>query len=478
MENTQTNELSEENIQSNNFLGTEKVGKLLLKFSLPCVLSLVIQALYNLVDQIFIGHSPALGAIGNAATGIVYPLTVIALGAGLWFGDGAAAYMSINQGRNDNKTSAKSVANAMVAGTAIGAILTILVLCLKRPILSAIGASGEILDASCEYSVFISIGFIFFILACVLNPIIRADGSPKFAMFAMAIGAVTNIILDPVFIYAAKLGMTGAALATFLGQTITFILHIAYLFKSKTFKVALKDFIPDFKIIAKMLKFGISSFLTQLAIVIISVVNNALLKGYSLSSGYDPQITQGVITLAFKVFGIVVSIVIGIASGGQPILGYNYGAKKNSRVKKTYFYILIATIIVEIISTILFEACPKLFLLIFGDGGDQVDKTAYAEFTVKTFRMYLGFIALTCIIKVSVIFLQSIGKPILAATVSMCRDVIVLVPAAIIMCVCGGVDLLLWSAAISDCASFILCVIIIILVLKKMPKDNKDTALQ
>ena len=201
------------------------------------------------------------------------------------------------------------------------------------------------------------------------------------------------------------------------------------------------------------------------------------MKGYSLSSGYDPQITQGVITLAFKVFGIVVSIVIGIASGGQPILGYNYGAKKNSRVKKTYFYILIATIIVGIISTILFEACPKLFLLIFGDGGDQVDKTAYAEFTVKTFRIYLGFIALTCIIKVSAIFLQSIGKPILAATVSMCRDVIVLVPAAIIMCVCGGVDLLLWSAAISDCASFILCVIIIISVLKKMPKDNKDTAL-
>lgn len=172
MENTQTNELSEENVQSNNFLGTEKVVKLLLKFSLPCVLSLVIQALYNLVDQIFIGHSPALGAIGNAATGIVYPLTVIALGAGLWFGDGAAAYMSINQGRNDNKTSAKSVANAMVAGTAIGAILTILVLCLKRPILSAIGASGEILDASCEYSVFISIGFIFFILE-ILYPTLK-----------------------------------------------------------------------------------------------------------------------------------------------------------------------------------------------------------------------------------------------------------------------------------------------------------------
>ncbi|MCM1290046.1 MAG: MATE family efflux transporter [Corallococcus sp.] len=471
--------MEENNVKSQNaFLGKEKVGKLLLKFSLPCVLSLIIQALYNLVDQIFIGHSPALGAIGNAATGIVYPLTVIALGLGLWLGDGAAACMSINQGKQDTESSAKSIGTALFFGTVFGAILTIITLCLNVQILSAIGASGDILDASVEYSLFIAIGFIFFILACVLNPIIRADGSPKFAMLAMAVGAVINIALDPVFIYVADMGMTGAALATFLGQTITFILHVAYLFKSKTFKLKWKDFIPNFGLLGKLLKYGISSFLTQLAIVIISIVNNALLKVYSAANGYDPQITQGVLTLAFKVFGIVVSIVIGIASGGQPILGYNYGAKKYGRVKKTYKYILFATLIVGVIATVLFEACPKLFLLIFGDGGDKADKVAYAQFTVLTFRIYLGFIALTCIIKVSAIFLQSIGKPVLAAIISMCRDVIILVPAAIVMCVCGGVNLLLWSAPISDCVSFVLCVVIIWSVLKKMPKTDVDEVLQ
>lgn len=459
-------------IGSNEFLGTGKVKNLLLKFSVPCVLSLIIQALYNLVDQIYIGHSPALGAVGNAATGIVYPLTVIALGIGLWLGDGAAACMSINQGRNNAQSSSKSVGTAFTMGTLAGIFMTILVLSLKTPILQAIGGSGVVLDAAVEYSVFISIGFTFFILACVLNPIIRADGSPKFAMLAMAVGAVLNIILDPIFIYACGMGMTGAALATFLGQTLTFAMHFIYLFRSKTFRIKLKDFIPSCKHIGELLKFGISSFLTQIAIVIISVVNNILLGIYSASSGYDIMVTQGVVTLAFKVFGIVVSIIVGIAAGGQPIVGYNYGAKKYDRVKQTYKFILIATVIVGVIATILFEACPTLFLLIFGDGGSSVDKTMYSNFTALTFRIYLGFILLTCVTKVTAIFMQSIGKPIKAAIISMGRDVVFLVPPAILMCVFGGVDLLLWSAPIADVLAFILSAVLVITELKRMPEQE------
>lgn len=462
-------------VQSNEFLGTGKVKNLLLKFSVPCVLSLIIQALYNLVDQIYIGHSADLGAVGNAATGIVYPLTVIALGIGLWLGDGAAACMSINQGRNNAQGSAKSVGTAFTLGTLAGIVMTILVLCLKKPILQAIGGSGVVLDAAVEYSVFISIGFTFFILACVLNPIIRADGSPKYAMLAMAIGAVLNIILDPIFIYACGMGMTGAALATFLGQVVTFALHFIYLFRSKTFRVKLKDFIPSGKHIGELLKFGISSFLTQIAIVIISIINNVLLGIYSASSGYDIMVTQGVITLAFKVFGIVVSIIVGIASGGQPIVGYNYGAKKYDRVKQTYKYIMIATVIVGIIATVLFEACPTLFLLIFGDGGSSVDKTMYSNFTALTFRIFLGFILLTCVTKVTAIFMQSIGKPVKAAVISMGRDVVFLVPPAILMCVFGGVDLLLWSAPIADVLAFILAAVLVILELKRMPKQSNSS---
>ena len=466
--------MEETEVQNNEFLMTEKVGRLLVKFSVPCVLSLIIQALYNLVDQIFIGHSAKLGAVGNAATGVVYPLTVIALGIGLWLGDGAAAAMSINQGRNNAQGSSKSVGTAFSVGTLSGVVMTVLVLCLRTPILQAIGGKGVVLDAAVEYSLFIAIGFPFFILACVLNPIIRADGSPKYAMIAMAAGAVLNIALDPIFIYACGMGMTGAALATFLGQAITFLLHFIYLFRSKTFRVKIKDFISSGKKIGEMLKYGISSFLTQIAIVIISIVNNVLLGIYSASSGYEVMVTQGVITLAFKVFGIVVSIIVGIASGGQPIVGYNYGAGKYDRVKRAYFIILISTVIVGIVATVLFEAYPQMFLYIFGDGGDAVDKEAYRQFTVLTFRIYLGFILLTCVTKASAIFMQSIGKPVQAAIISLCRDVVFLVPPAVLMCVYGGVNLLLWSAPVADILSFILCAALVIRQLQKFSKTQKE----
>lgn len=456
----------------NSFLGLERVSKLLKMFAIPCVLSLIIQALYNLVDQVFIGHCESLGAVGNAATGIVYPITVVALGIGLWLGDGASAMISINQGKNKFHESEKIVGTVFSIGLIAGVILTTLVLLFRSEIMQMIGASDKILEAAVEYSVFISIGFVFFMLACVLNPIIRADGSPKYAMLAMAIGAIINIILDPIFIFVFDMGMTGAGLATFLGQVITFALHVAYLFKSKTFKLNARSFIPRFSLLGKSMKYGISSFLTQLAIVIISIVNNSLLFKFSYNSGYDPIVTQGAITLAFKVFGIVVSIIIGIASGGQPIIGYNYGAKKYKRVRETFKIIMIFTLIVGIISTILFEFCPKIFLFIFGDGGENVDKAMYKAFTMSTFRIYLGFILLTCIIKASAIFLQSTGHTIFAAVVSMSRDLIILVPVAILFANLKGVDLLLWSAPVSDSVSLIITGIILFYIFKKMPKED------
>ncbi len=459
----------EKSVEANNFLGKEKVGKLLKMFAIPCVLSLIIQALYNLVDQIFIGHS-SLGAFGNAATGIVYPLTVVALAFGLWLGDGTAANLSLKQGRNDTKGSAKSVGTAISIGTIISLVLTVLMLIFKEPILYFLGGQADptIQSYAVEYSIFISIGFFFFILACVLNPIVRADGSPKFAMLAMAIGAVTNIVLDPIFIFGLDMGMTGAALATFIGQFITFVLHIVYLFKAKTFQLTWKDLIPSGQDLKASFKYGISSFLTQISIVIISVVNNILLV--SFSGIYTPAVTQGVITLAFKVFGIVVSIVVGIAAGGQPIIGYNYGAKQYDRVKETFKKIMTATIIVGIVSTLIFEICPQIFLYIFGDGGAGVNPELYRDFTCLTFRIYLGFILLTCVIKAASIFFQSIGKPVTASLISMFRELIFLIPATIILVNVGGIDAMLWSAGISDVLTFIFTVISLVLIFKKLPQ--------
>ncbi len=459
-------------MENKNILATESEGKLLRMFAIPCVLSLIIQSLYNLVDQIYIGHCESLGAIGNAATGIVYPLTVIALGIGLWLGDGCAASMSLNQGKNNVKDTNKSVGTALFFGSIISILLMIFCFLFKEGILSSIGASGKILDFSMEYANFIIAGFFFFCLACVLNPIIRADGSPKYAMAAMAIGAVINIALDPIFIFAIPMGMTGAALATFLGQTITFLLHVGYLFKTKTFRLRVKSIIPQVKQIKLILQLGISSFLTQLAIVIISVVNNTLLLKFSASSGYDTYITQGVITLAFKVYGIVVSIVIGIASGGQPVIGYNFGAKQYDRVKKTLKYILISTVIVGVVLTLIFELTPNIFLVIFGTGGEGIDIIAYQNFTFLTFRIYLGFILFTCIIKVIAIFFQAIGAPIRATMISMARDIIFLIPSAILLANLGGIDLFLWSAPIADALGFILAVFLTIFMLKSMGKEE------
>ncbi len=457
----------------NQFLKTEKVGKLLRMFSIPCVLSLVIQALYNLVDQIFIGHEVNLGADGNAATGIVYGLTVIALGLGLWIGDGSAACMSINQGRKDVKGTAKIVGQAITYGCIVSILLTILCFIFKDAFLSGLGGFGKILEFAKTYSTFIFFGFIFFILACVINPIIRADGSPKYAMLAMAIGAIINIILDPILLYVFHMGMNGAAVATFIGQLITFILHIGYLFKSKTFKLTVYDFIPR-KDIISIIKFGISSFLTQFSIFLITLVTNKVLLEISVRSGYETSITQGAITLAFKVFGIVVSIGIGIASGGQPIIGYNYGAGRIDRVKQTLKIILISTVIVGLVATLLFEICPQIFLYIFGDGGgtDKNYKETYAVFVNKVFRIYLSCILATCLIKVLSIFFQSIGSSIKATITSMVRDIILLIPLTLILGLCGNINLFLWSSPIADIGGCILAFLLLLATLSSL--KNKE----
>ncbi len=449
----------------NKFLGTERIGKLLKMFSIPCVLSLIIQALYNLIDQIFIGNS-SLGQLGNTATGIVYPLTVIALALGLFIGDGSAACISINQGRNQTEDTHKTIGTGISIGFIVSAVLVLVSFVFRKQILVGFGAKeSAVLDYSMQYSTWIIIGFPLFLLACVLNPIIRADGSPKFAMLSMALGAITNIALDPLFIYAFKMGMNGAALATFIGQLVTFILSVCYFIKSKNFKLTLKSFIPDFKLLWQSLKLGISSFLTQISIVIISIVTNNILNIYL--PGDTSAI--GLLTIAFKVFGIVVSIAIGIASGGQPILGYNYGAKKYDRVKEAFKYIMLSTLIVGVVATLLFELCPQYILAIFGY--KQVP-----EFGILIFRIYLGFILLTCMTKVVSILFQAIGSPVKSTLIAMLRDLIFLVPLTILLPLSTKtIYPFYWAAPISDVLTAIVATVLIIRLFKQINKGQEAT---
>lgn len=455
-------------MNSENYLGEEKLGKLIFKFSVPCILSLLISALYNIVDQIFIGNS-SVGALGNTATSIVFPLTTIALAFGLMLGDGAAAFMSLCLGKGEKDKIRKTVGTTILFSFIVSMLFYAICFPLLNQILSLFGAkTSESLEKAYEYGFIIVIGFPFYIMMSTMNSIIRADGAPKVAMISMVVGAVTNIILDAVMILALDMGLTGAALATIIGQILSFIISTIYFFRSKTLKLTIKDFIPDWSCFFETLKLGFSSFLTQISIVIISVVSMNTLAKYGKDSKYGINDPQAIVGVVMKVFTIVINIAVGIASGAQPIIGYNYGAKLYKRVKKGYYIIVVSIAVVGLIATILFQSIPKQIVSMFGANTSNPD--LYYEFGVKTVRIYLMLIAITCLQKGSAIFLQSISAPLKATMLSLTRDVICFVPLTICLPMALGIEGVLWAAPISDGISIILTIIFILLEFKKMDK--------
>ena len=456
---------------SSNYLETEKVGKLLVKFSIPCVLSLLISALYNIVDQIFIGNS-SVGAIGNTATTIVFPLTCIALAFSLMLGDGAAAYMSLNLGKKENEKVGKTVGVATSLGLLISIIFIAVLFPTLKNVLVLFGAKTSLsLEKSYEYGYVILFGIPFYILGTMFNSIIRADGRPQVAMISMVGGAITNIILDAVFILSLDMGLTGAALATIIGQILTFIISLIYIIKPKNYKLHLIDFLPNKETLVNVLKLGFSSFLTQISIVIISVVSMNTLARYGAESKYGVDDPQAIIGVSMKVFTIFVNIAVGIAAGAQPVVGYNYGAKQFKRVKEIYFKVLLSIIVVGIIATLLFELIPGEIIGIFGSNSSSPE--LYKEFGIKTIRIYLMLISFTLIQKGTAIFLQSIDKPYKAMLLSLTRDVITIVPLTICLPLSLGIDGVLWAAPIADICGLILSVIFVSIELKKLDKASE-----
>lgn len=348
-------------------LGTEKIPKLIKKFAIPCVISMIVAALYNIVDQIYIGWSDA-GAFGNAATNIVYPFTVIALAFTLLLGDGGAALFSLSLGAKDKEKANKSIGNSLVMLIAISLVLLVIGLVFNEQILKIFGANPKEIECynyAKDYLRIICYGLPFYIIGQGLNAAIRSDGSPKYAMIATTSGAIANIILDPIFIFTLNLEVKGAAIATIIGQIITFIISIIYLTKSKSFKVSKESLKLDKEISKNILSLGLASLITQLAIVIVIAVSNNLIAKYgyetyaSTNQTYGTIIPLAVIGICMKVFGIIISIVIGVSIGGQPIIGYNMGAGKTKRVKETAKYIFIINAIVGLIAFLLFELFPS-----------------------------------------------------------------------------------------------------------------------
>ena len=456
-----------ENQSDNKYLGKEKVSKLLFKFSIPCILSLLISSLYNIVDQIFVGNS-SVGYLGNAATTVVYPITIIAVAFAWCFGDGSAAYLSLCQGRNDTKNSHKSIGNSILVTFIISIIFMILGYLLMDNLLYSFGASDVTISLARTYFKIILLGIPFYMLANSVNSVIRADGSPKFSMASTLLGAILNIILDPIFIFAFGWGIAGAAWATIIGQIASFILSFIYFFRTKTFKLSKDSFKMDFEVFSNVVKLGISTFITQMSIVVISLVCNMTLAKYGAMSKYGADIPIATIGICMKVFSIVINIVVGIVLGAQPIFGYNYGAKKYERVKETFKLVMISSIIVGILSTLLFELCPEMIIKMFGTSNHL-----YMEFAVQTFRIFLMLITFTCLIKAISIFFQAVGEPLKATIVSLSRDIIFFVPLVLILPQFLGVTGPLWGAPLSDLIGMIVSGTLTILFFKKLSPLSK-----
>ncbi len=462
--------------QHNDYLGKEKISRILIKFSLPCIVGLLISALYNIVDQIFIGNSE-LGFYGNAATGVSFPIICIVNAFAWCIGDGAASYLSICSGRKDNEKAHKCVGGGIIITIIISVILSIFSLIFSKKLMLLFGASIHTLEMANDYFVIIASFFIFYLLTAVMNSIIRADGSPKYAMIAMFVGAIVNIILDPLFIFGFKWGISGAAWATIIGQIMSFGMCLVYFKKPKSFVLSLKSFKIDFKILKKMISLGAATFITQLSISIVYLVSNMILSKYGELSIYGKDIVISVFSIQTKVFTIVHSIVTGIVLGAQPIFGYNYGAGNLERVKKTYLIVLVSTLIIGGLATLIFQLWPETIINIFGEGSEL-----YYVFAGKMFRIYLSLMTITCLIKITAVFFQSIGKAVYAIISSLIRDIVCFVPLVLILSqkfeeasAGEGIKGILYAAPIADFISVFVIIFLTLFFFKSLKKqDNKE----
>lgn len=448
-----------------NILGYEKIGKLIRKFAIPCIISMVVNALYNIVDQIFIGWG--VGYLGNGATNVVFPITVIALAFSLMFGDGTSAFLSLKLGEKKKDEATKGVINGIITSTIVSVILCFITLVFLKPLLNLFGCTDTLRDYAIAYGRIIGIGLPFVMIGTTLNSIIRADGNPKYAMVSMLSGAILNIILDPIFIFVLKMGVEGAAIATIISQFITFILNILYLKKFKSITITKDKVSLDLKMCLKIAMLGISSFITQMSIVILISVQNNLLSKYGELSKFGADIPITVLGIVMKISQILNSIILGISVGSQPIIGFNYGAKNYDRVKKTIKIVITLSVIVSSTAFILFQLIPDKLIAIFGSGDEM-----YIEFACMTFRIYLLLVICNGIQMPTGIFFQAIGKGVKSAIISLSRQILILIPAMIILARIFGLTGVLVAGPVADGLSFVLATTLLLIELGKL-KTNK-----
>lgn len=444
---------------------TEPIGRLIIKFAVPSVIALLVNSLYNIVDQIFIGNG--VGYLGNGATNVVFPITIIALALAMMIGNGGAAFLSLKLGEGNVKDAQRGVGNAIMLVTVVSIILTAVFLIWINPILTLFGATDTLRQYALEYGLVIGIGLPFMMISGAINSMIRADGSPKYAMFSMIIGAVLNVILDAVFIFVFHMGVRGAAIATVIGQIASFIVSVVYVPRFKTVHLNVEAFRPSAKICGNIVVFGLSSFITQFAITIVMALTNNLLAEYGAQSIYGSDIPLTATGIVMKVNQIMISILLGIATGAQPIIGFNYGAMNFQRVKKALEISLIASEVISILAFLLFQFAPMSVISLFGS-----EETLYNEFAVKAFRIFLMLCPLTGFQTVIAVYLQAVGKPVKSAILSLARQIIFFVPAALLLPRALGVVGVLWTGPVADGLAFIMSLALLLYERNHLKKSH------
>lgn len=462
--------------KSNAFLETEPVGKLMAKYAVPCVISLLVAALYNVVDQIFIANATYLGSFGNAANTVVFPMTVVALAIAVLIGDGCCAFVSLSLGGGREEDAHKSIGSAIILCILCSIVLTAAYLIFMEPILTLFGGKVNEETYACarEYFFWISLGIPFYMFGQAMNPIIRSDGSPKFAMAATLAGAATNLVLDPILIYPLHMGMMGAAVATVLGQILTAGLSIWYLFHMKAVHLRKTSFGLFGGLMRRYLAMGITSFLSQIALVLsMAAFQNMCTKYGALDPIFGQpeysQIPLAVMGIVMKFYQIAISIAIGMAAGCIPVVGYNIGAGRKDRAKKLFTYLLLWELGIGIAALCIVEIFPRQLIGIFGAANESA---YYTDFAVRSFRIYLCLIFLSMLNKGTFIYLQAMGKALASTMISLTREVIFGVSLPIILPRFFGLDGLLYSFPLADILTFVFALVVIIRTDRELSSPN------
>lgn len=449
-----------------NPLGYQPVGVLMKRLAIPAVVANVVNALYNVIDQIVIGQG--VGFLGNAATNIAFPLTTICLALGLMIGIGSASRFNLEMGRKEMQKAKLTIGNATILLFGVGILICLLVRIFLEPLMLIFGATENILSYAMTFSGITSFGIPFLMFSMGFNPIVRADASPKYSMMAIVTGAVINTVLSPLFMFVFNWGIAGTAWATVISQFISALLLLAYFPRFKSVTLEKEDFKLDWHTIKSIVVLGLTPFVTQVSNIIIQVLGNNLLKQYGSQSVYGPDIPIAIAGIVMKVNVIFMAIVLGMVQGSQPIIGFNYGAKNFPRVRETFKVLMKSVAVVSVLAWMAFELLPGQLISLFGSG----DSGLYLEFGKYYMRTFLFFsITNGFMISISTYF-TSIGKAWKGTILSMLRQLILLIPLMILFARLFGVKGVMLGGPVSDFATFIMAAIFIVIEFKRMPKEN------